>query len=49
LLLAADRLSAARVAVIRDAIATMPSNNALNRVYAAVFLTLAAPECLVAL
>jgi uncharacterized protein (DUF1800 family) len=51
LLLAADQLSAARVAVIRDAIAAMPSAtsaNRLSRVHAAVLLTLAAPECLVA-
>jgi uncharacterized protein (DUF1800 family) len=51
LLLAADQLSAARVALIRDAIAAMPSAtsaNRLSRVHAAVLLTLAAPECLVA-
>ena len=51
LLLAADQLSAARVALIRDALAAMPSAtsaNRLSRVHAAVLLTLAAPESLVA-
>jgi uncharacterized protein (DUF1800 family) len=51
LLLAANRLSAARVKLISDAIATMPfatEANRLSRVHVAVLLTLAAPECLVA-
>jgi uncharacterized protein (DUF1800 family) len=51
LLLAANRLSSARVTIIRNAIAAMPSTtsaNRLSRVHAAVLLTLAAPECLVA-
>ena len=51
LLLAANQLSAARVEVIRAAIAAMPSAtdaNRLNRIYAALLLTLAAPEFLVA-
>ncbi len=51
LLIAANQLSAARVGLIRDAITAMPSStstNRLNRVYAAVLLTLAAPEFLVA-
>jgi uncharacterized protein (DUF1800 family) len=51
LLLAANRLSAARVKVISDAITAMLSAteaNRLSRVHAAVLLTLAAPECLVA-
>jgi uncharacterized protein (DUF1800 family) len=51
LLLAANQLSAARVALIRDALAAMPSAtsaNLLSRVHAAVLLTLATPECLVA-
>ncbi len=50
LLLAAGQLSAARVTIIRDAIAAMPSAtnaNRLNRVHAALLLTLAAPEFLV--
>lgn len=50
LLLAADQLSAARATVIRDALAAMPAataTNRLNRVHAALLLTLAAPEFLV--
>jgi uncharacterized protein (DUF1800 family) len=51
LLLAANQLGADRVTIIRNALAAMPSAtsaNRLSRVHAAVLLTLAAPECLVA-
>ena len=51
LLLAANQLSAARVTIIRDALAAMPSATdiqRLNRVYVALLLTVAAPEFLVA-
>jgi uncharacterized protein (DUF1800 family) len=51
LLLAANQLSPAHVSLIGNAVAAMPSKDDAdlwNRVYAAVFLTLASPECLVA-
>ena len=51
LLLAANQLSAARETIIRNALAAMPavtSTDRLNRVHAALLLTLAAPEFLVA-
>jgi uncharacterized protein (DUF1800 family) len=49
LVLAANQISAARVAIVRDAVAAMPSATAAQlqlRVQAALLLTLAAPEYL---
>ncbi len=50
-MLAAGQLSEVNLNLIRETVNQMPMGTAaseLNRVYAAVFLTLAAPECLVA-